>query len=225
MFLADHAVPLFVLAALGQAAYFAYLAPAYFDRVEPPDAAGRRASLNAFVLYLAATALVVWASYTGRLQPWSQITWLGQVLILAALLANIVSVVRVIWFPAHSGGSEFDDGSDDAHAREPLPASGSKSFKLMGEYQAHPLWALDDGLYGDVAPAELALSQQQRTTSMHGLRRTPRRSIPTIPRPAAGARPSRSLTLRRRGRSLCAWRRSAPTWRSICLTAPCRWCG
>lgn len=56
----------FVVSALGQAAYLAALAPLYFDAEDPPDAQGRSGTINAFVLYLAATAFVCGARLTAN---------------------------------------------------------------------------------------------------------------------------------------------------------------
>jgi hypothetical protein len=64
---------LFALSALGQALYLALLAPRYFDAADPPDENGRRATKNAFVIYLVATAFVLWAYHAGRLAPWQDI--------------------------------------------------------------------------------------------------------------------------------------------------------
>jgi len=58
---------LFLASAIGQAFYLYYLAPRIFDREDPPDAVGRAQTRNAFVLYLAATAFVVWAASRGAL--------------------------------------------------------------------------------------------------------------------------------------------------------------
>ena len=52
----DIAAWLFLASALGQAAYILVLAPRYFDLHDPPDARGRRQTINAFVIYSAATA-------------------------------------------------------------------------------------------------------------------------------------------------------------------------
>lgn len=60
---------LFVASAAGQAIYIFALAPMYFDKVDPPDPRGRRQTTNAFVVYVAATALVLWAGAVGRLVP------------------------------------------------------------------------------------------------------------------------------------------------------------
>jgi hypothetical protein len=58
---------LFLASAAGQALYLYALAPLYFDKVDAPDPGGRRQTTNAFVVYVAATALVWWAWATGRL--------------------------------------------------------------------------------------------------------------------------------------------------------------
>jgi uncharacterized MAPEG superfamily protein len=70
MLLVDLAAWVFAASALAQAAYLFVLAPRYFDVADPPDAGGRRQSTNAFVVYCAATALVLWALFTGRLAAW-----------------------------------------------------------------------------------------------------------------------------------------------------------
>ena len=59
----------FLLAALLQAAYLYYLAPVHLDTRDPPDATGRRQTTNAFVLFAAVTAYVMWAGWLGRLLP------------------------------------------------------------------------------------------------------------------------------------------------------------
>jgi hypothetical protein len=75
MLLLDLAAWAFVASAVGQAAYLFVVAPRYFDVDEPPDARGRRQSTNAFVLYSAATAFVLWAYCTGRLIGWREVPW------------------------------------------------------------------------------------------------------------------------------------------------------
>ena len=73
--LIDVAAWIFLASALGQAAYLFYVAPRFFDTDDPPDATGRRQSTKAFVVYGAATALVLWASATGRLAHWQDVPW------------------------------------------------------------------------------------------------------------------------------------------------------
>lgn len=59
----------FLASAAGQAVYLFALAPMYFDKSDPPDPRGRRQTTNAFVIYVAATAFVLWAAAMGRLTP------------------------------------------------------------------------------------------------------------------------------------------------------------
>ena len=71
--LLDLSVWLFVASALGQAVYIGFVAPKFFDVADPPDLKGRRQTTNAFVIYSAATALVIWADFTGRLKSWPEV--------------------------------------------------------------------------------------------------------------------------------------------------------
>ncbi len=69
----DWALPLFLLALLGQVFYLTVLAPRLFDPAEAPVAAGRRQTVNAALTYAVATALVVWAHSAGLLKPWDAV--------------------------------------------------------------------------------------------------------------------------------------------------------
>jgi hypothetical protein len=62
------AAPVFLLSCLLQGLHFALLSPRRYDRSEPVDPAGRRRSLQAFRLYLVATAFVLWAAANGVLR-------------------------------------------------------------------------------------------------------------------------------------------------------------
>jgi multisubunit Na+/H+ antiporter MnhC subunit len=97
MLLLDIAAWLFVLSALGQAAYLFFVAPRYFDVEDPPDAKGRQQSTNAFVLYAAATAYVLWAALTDRLVGLREIPWLLPVAAGAAVSAY---ALYAIWMYA-----------------------------------------------------------------------------------------------------------------------------
>ena len=66
---------LFTISALAQGLYLGLIAPRYLDPADPPDAAGRKQTTNAFVIYLAATAFVLWAHATGRLVDWHMLPW------------------------------------------------------------------------------------------------------------------------------------------------------
>jgi len=159
LFLLDVSVWLFLASSAGQALYLAVLAPLYFDAEDPPDAQGRRRTINAFVIYLAATAFVVWALSAGKLASWQEVAWPWLALPVAAIGAHIGYVV---WTLAASTGSKpafggFPAGADDAGGRDP---SESVRVKVMADYHTHPLWALDDDLYGDFSPENLDLSPE-----------------------------------------------------------------
>jgi hypothetical protein len=160
MLLLDLAAWLFLASALGQAAYIYFVAPRYFDVENPPDEAGRKGSFNAFVLYSAATAFVLWAGYVGRLQSWHELP--------APLLAVAVAAVAghagyVVWMLARPMGAgtapSFADGPDEGIDPE-LDRAQSKRIKVMADYDAHPLWALDENVYGDFPPEHLGLSPE-----------------------------------------------------------------
>lgn len=71
----DAAVVAFLACAALQAAYLFMISPRWLDLVDPPNPAGRRQSTNAFVIYLAATALVAWAWSTNKLTPVTEASW------------------------------------------------------------------------------------------------------------------------------------------------------
>ncbi|HEX2839988.1 hypothetical protein [Hyphomicrobium sp.] len=159
-FLLDVAVWLFLVSAAGQAVYLFFLAPRYFDAAEPTPAAGRRQSTNAFVIYLAATAFVIWAASQGKLGSWRDAD--GP---LAAIPAGafVAYVVYVFWMltklPSGVGSRSplagFGAASPEGSHKNPADCT---RIKVMADYQCHPLWALDEDVYGDFAPEELNLS-------------------------------------------------------------------
>jgi hypothetical protein len=103
MLLLDLAAWPFLISSLGQAAYLLVIAPRYFDVEDPPDARGRRQSANAFVVYGAATAFVVWAALTGRLVDWREVPW---PVLAAAAIAVAAYALYVLWMfakPLRSG--------------------------------------------------------------------------------------------------------------------------
>ena len=94
MFLLDVALWVFLASAVGQTMYLFVVAPRYFDVEEPPDAAGRQQSTNAFVVYCAATAFVLWAAYTGRLVSWQDVWWPWLAAVGAVVAGHIGYVVK-----------------------------------------------------------------------------------------------------------------------------------
>jgi hypothetical protein len=69
MSLCDVAVFLFIATLLLQGAYLFWIAPRYLDTLDESHSPGRQRSTNACVVFGAATAIVMWASSFGRLQP------------------------------------------------------------------------------------------------------------------------------------------------------------
>jgi hypothetical protein len=167
MLLLGPATWIFITAALAQAFYFVALGPLYFDAADPPDPQGRRQSINAFVIYSAATLFVVWAAYTGRLVPLANASGLLLGAATAAIALHIGYVVRHMYFPAQRqpafGG--FDDSDDppiDTYddPDQTGPSANSKRIKLMADYGTCPLWAMDEGLLGDFPPQDLGVSEE-----------------------------------------------------------------
>jgi hypothetical protein len=158
LFLIDVASWFFVASALGQALYLFYLAPRFFDVEDAPDAVGRRRSTNAFVIYLVATAFVVWALSAGKLTHWRDAGWPVLALCAALIAAHGGYVIWMLARSPAAGGSTsafLGAGADGDPTRD---ASECTRIKVMADYHCHPLWALDEDLYGDFAPEALGLS-------------------------------------------------------------------
>jgi hypothetical protein len=160
VFLLDVAAWLFLASALGQALYLFYVAPRFFDAQEPPDALGRRRSTNAFVIYVVATAFVVWALSRGELSSWDEVAW-PYVAIPAALVA--AQIGYIVWMltklPATAKSPLSAWTSDEASEPGKDPSLCTR-VKVMTDYCAYPLWALDEDAYGDFAPEALDLSSE-----------------------------------------------------------------
>lgn len=90
----DVAVWLFLASTILQALYILVVAPRWFDVEDPPDPAGRQRTTNAFVIYLGATAIVVWAYMTGRLL---RIDQLPPPAIFGTASALLLYVGHVLW--------------------------------------------------------------------------------------------------------------------------------
>jgi multisubunit Na+/H+ antiporter MnhC subunit len=150
----------FAVSALGQAAYIYVLAPRYFDREDPPDAQGRQRTTNAFVIYTAATAFILWAAYRGRLVGVGEVSTPVLVAVGGALLLYGGYVAKALWWQPRKSNSGFSEFSGAANDEPSLPPHESKRIKVMADYQCDPLWALDEERYGCFAPEMLDLSPQ-----------------------------------------------------------------
>ncbi len=149
----------FVASSLGQAAYIYYVAPRFFDAENEPDGGGRRASTNAFVIYAAATAFIVWAAYRGRLVTLDQASTPALIAVGAGLALYAGYVARALWWSPRkgNGGGVLGAMPDDERG---LPPHESKRIKVMAEYRCDPLWALDEDRYGCFPPEMIALSPE-----------------------------------------------------------------
>jgi len=152
----DLAAWAFAASSLAQVAYLFFVAPRCFDVHDPPDPQGRRQSTNAFVVYTAATAFVLWAALTGRLVPWRDVPWPLLALAGAAVAAH---AAHTIWLlaKAPAGRSPLSGLANGNGAPDPLL---TRRVKVMADYDCHPLWTLDEGRYGDFAPETLGLSPE-----------------------------------------------------------------
>ncbi len=155
LLLVDAAVWLFLLSSALQALYLVWVAPRYIDPWDEPDATGRSQTRNAFVVYLLATALVVWALSAGRLSSVAATAW-------PALAAGglIVLLYAADLVRNRARRTEPQPPFAAVECEDPVQRAQSQRIKLMPEPGSYPLWAIDAGLYGDIAPSDLGLSDE-----------------------------------------------------------------
>jgi hypothetical protein len=163
----------FVVSAAGQAIYLLLIAPKYFDRDDPPDATGRQQTINAFILYSAATLFVLWAYRTDKLMPPGAVGWPVVIAFLGVLGGATAYGLFRFFYPLAEGPfgskSERDTNVDDGHSSEPSeddigsepgpPLSDNRRILVMSEYQCDPLWTHDPGRSGTFSPRDLPLSE------------------------------------------------------------------
>ncbi len=165
MLLLEPAAWLFAISALIQIFFFLVLGPYYFDVADPPPPEARQRSINAFVVFGAATLFTIWAAYTGRLTKIADASPLLWGSAAAAIVLHVGYILRHTLMPpkrqpAFSGFDSSDDGS--ATTDQPDDTGGdiadSRSIKLMADYGCYPLWALDVGKVGNFSPYYLYVS-------------------------------------------------------------------
>ncbi|MGQ0458000.1 MAG: hypothetical protein ACT4OU_13190 [Hyphomicrobium sp.] len=116
---------IFVASALGQAVYLAILAPFYFDAEEPPDAVGRKGTINAFVLYVAATAFVLWGGGAGKLKSFADAGPAAIAIAATGLAVYLAYLVKTAWLALRPAATpapiaeDDDPGGDDDAPRNP----------------------------------------------------------------------------------------------------------
>lgn len=131
------AIGLFLLSAIGQLAYVFVVAPKYFDKDNAIDRAGRRQTVNAMVVYLAATAFVLWAYAQGRLFTISELSPLSLAIAVGLVLAMTGYVARGLWMPARASqgdacdddASDWDDFDTDENDRDVVDADAGTSAR------------------------------------------------------------------------------------------------
>lgn len=153
LLLSDLAPRLFLASLAWQALYLGWIAPRVLDPSDPPDASGRQQSVNALVIYSAATGWVVWAWWQGRLIPWQELPQWALLLGLAAVAGLAAYVAWIALRPAvQGGGGKIEEPKFDL--------ARVRRIKVMAEVDSQPLWVMDDGQHFDVAPSELGLSAE-----------------------------------------------------------------
>jgi hypothetical protein len=150
----------FAASALAQASYIYVVAPRYLDADDPPDAQGRQQTTNAFVIYAAATAFILWAAYRGRLVGVGEVSTPALVAVGGALLLYAGYVGKSLWWRPRQTSSGISAFADRGDAGPVLPPHESKRIKVMADYQCDPLWALDEERYGCFAPEMLDVSPE-----------------------------------------------------------------
>ncbi|MFN0218881.1 MAG: hypothetical protein ACKVP4_08730 [Hyphomicrobium sp.] len=150
---------LFVASALGQALYLAVLAPYYFDVVDPPDAKGRKGTINAFALYLAATAFVLWAGHQGKLTPLAEADRPALAVAGAALAAFLYYLASTAWKSLRPSKTASGGEAEPYEHNGPIPfdVSAVHQVKVMADYGCEPLWSLDDN-YWNFPASKLGVS-------------------------------------------------------------------
>lgn len=152
------AVWVFAASTLAQAVYLFFLAPRFFDVADEPDPKGRQQTINAFVIYGAATAFIASAAYRERLAGLHEISTPALAAVASALLLYAGYVARTLWWTPRTGGllGAMSGTAGDAPS---LPPYECKRIKVMAEYHSDPLWAMDEDSYGCFPPEMLDISK------------------------------------------------------------------
>lgn len=157
MMLSPFTAVLFLSNAAWQGGYLAWAAYAVPPE-DDADAKGRRQTVNAFVLFLAATAFVVWLAAQGFLRPWDAPLW-RHTIDGAMLLAGCVggwALIHRPWARRRAANlSSADAIPDDEAIIAPEPQRRPERLRLAPEWGAWPLW--DDDTGEPVSPFSLGL--------------------------------------------------------------------
>jgi hypothetical protein len=159
------ALPLFAANAAVQGGYLVW-AERDLKPEDESEARGRKQTKNAYVIYLAATAFVIWCAAQGVLRPWSA-GWQALAIDVVIVAAVTVGLWAFIHRPRRRAPSTYDDDeapADDAtHDDDPAPPYNPPPFEMpkrlrfAPEWNCHPLWDIDTG--NTVSPWLLPISQ------------------------------------------------------------------
>jgi hypothetical protein len=141
--LSAFALPLFLANTVVQGGYLLWAA-----RALPPgdadEAKGRKQTTNAFAIYAAACAFVVWLSVQGGLRAWP-----GDIEGLAMELLAVVGITIAGWASIYVPNSWFSrkaaaegSGITRLEEDEPVPTN----LRLSPDWQRWPLWDADTGV-------------------------------------------------------------------------------
>ena len=164
MVLSLWAVPLFLFGATTQAIYLVW-ARTTFPPEDDSDRKGRSQTINAAILYGAATLLVCLAAAAGALRPWLD-PW--ALVIPLAGLALLAPAGRHFLWTAHRDRRDRS-ADDDAGPREIPPAP--PRVRLAPSWGGYPLRDADtdDGvIYDDYLPRDLADRLYEWSRAFHG---------------------------------------------------------
>lgn len=139
MLLSPLAAPLFAVGALWQAGYLLWA-----EKALPPEdddeARGRQQTKNAFVVYLAATAFVVWLAAQGLLRPWD-VPVATHSIDAAVIVVAIGAAWAYLHLPRSKRDAEQATPSGDVVEDDPVPSR----LRLAPEWNCSPLWDDDTG--------------------------------------------------------------------------------
>jgi hypothetical protein len=145
--LSSMAIILFVLNTLVQGGYLAWATKALPPEDES-DRKGRQQTTNAFVIYTAVTAFIIWLGYTDGLRPWPR----GAEGVLIELIAPAMAALACYLLVHHSGMRKRSSGLDFGGEDIDMPATASVgvahptvNLRLRPEFGCCPLWDADTG--------------------------------------------------------------------------------
>jgi hypothetical protein len=137
MLLSPLALPVFVANAVWQGGYLLWA-----EKALPPEdddeARGRKQTKNAFVVYLAATAFVVWLAAQRLLRPWD-VPVASLAIDIAVIVAAIAAAWAFIHWPRRSARQEA------APAQTPDEEAVPIRLRLAPEWNCSPLWNANTG--------------------------------------------------------------------------------